>query len=122
MGTAGVASACLPAVGALAWGSPSWLDIGRTFVGRSRGPVAGGRSEFQAAASCSSKVSGANETREPNGEPTTTGIRPRQATSSYGHCWWMDATPGYAQPRPATVLTRLTSEEPVVRIHLRLLF
>jgi hypothetical protein len=119
MGTAGVASACLPAVGALAWGSPSWLDIGRTFVGRSRGPVAGGRSEFQAAASCSSKVSGANETREPNGEPTTTGIRPRQVQL---RSLLVDATPGYAQPRPATVLTRLTSEEPVVRIHLRLLF
>jgi hypothetical protein len=31
---------------------------------------------------------------EPNGEPTSTGIRPRQATSSHSHRWWM--------PRQAT--------------------
>jgi hypothetical protein len=35
------------------------------------------------------KVSGANELGEPNGEPTSTGFRPRQATSSHGRGWQM---------------------------------
>jgi hypothetical protein len=39
--------------------------------------------------SCPLKVSGANETREPNGEPTSTDTRPHQATSSHGPHWWM---------------------------------
>ena len=50
--------------------------------------------------SCSSKVSGANDAGAPNGEPTTTGIRPRQATSSHGPRWWMArrATSSHVQP------------------------
>ena len=39
--------------------------------------------------SCSLKVSDANETEEPNGGPTTTGIRPHQATSSHSRGWQM---------------------------------
>ena len=35
------------------------------------------------------KVSGANETGEPNGEPTSTGIRPHRATSSHSRGWQM---------------------------------
>ena len=77
----------------------------------------GGGSEFQSWRSCLLKVSGANETGEPNGEPTTTDTRPRQATSSHSHRWWMP--PGHVQPRPATVITRLTSEGPQVRTLLR---
>ncbi|SRR6266536_732263 len=47
------------------------------------------------------KVSGANDAGEPNGEPTTSGTRPRQATSSHGHCWWMPrrATSSHVQRR-----------------------
>jgi hypothetical protein len=44
--------------------------------------------------SCSLKVSGANEKGEPKGEPTSIGIRPRQATSSHSRGWQM--------PRQAT--------------------
>jgi hypothetical protein len=33
-----------------------------------------------------------------------------------------DGTPGHVQPCPATAITRLTSEGPVVRAHLRPLF
>ena len=45
------------------------------------------------------KVSGANETGEPNGESTTTGTRPHQATSSHSHRWWMphQATSSHVQ-------------------------
>src|ERR1022692_2720104 len=49
----------------------------------------GGGSEFQSWRSCLLKVSGANEPGEPNGEPTSTGIRPHQATSSHSRGWQM---------------------------------
>ena len=47
------------------------------------------------------KVSGANEMGEPNGEPTSTGIRPRQATSSHSDRWQLPhrATSSHAQRR-----------------------
>jgi hypothetical protein len=47
------------------------------------------------------KVSGANELGEPNGEPTSTGIRPRQATSSHSRGWQMPhrATSSHVQRR-----------------------
>ena len=44
--------------------------------------------------SCLSKLSDANKIGEPNGEPTSTGARPRQATSSHSRGWQM--------PHPAT--------------------
>src|ERR1022692_3787544 len=57
-------------------------------VDRSRGRPGGGGSEFQDWCPCLLKVSGANAVGEPNGEPTSTGIRPHQATSSHSHRWW----------------------------------
>jgi hypothetical protein len=56
--------------------------------------------------SCPLKVSGANELGEPKGEPTSTGIRPRQATSSHSHGWQMPrrATSSHVQRRYELVL------------------
>src|ERR1022692_2070944 len=47
------------------------------------------------------KVSGANEIGEPNGEPTSTGIKPHQATSSHSRGWQMPhrATSSHVQRR-----------------------
>jgi hypothetical protein len=52
------------------------------------------------------KVSGANGMGEPNGEPTTTGIRPRQATSSHSRGWQTPrrAMSSYVQRRYFLVL------------------
>jgi hypothetical protein len=60
------------------------------------GVVAGVRS-----AAALLKVSDTNEMGEPNGEPTPTGIRPRQATSSHGCGWQMPhrATSSHVQRR-----------------------
>ena len=47
------------------------------------------------------KISGANEMGESNGEPTSTGIRPRQAMSSRSRGWQMPhwATSSHVQRR-----------------------
>ena len=52
------------------------------------------------------KVSGTNEMGEPNGEPTSTGIRPHQATSSHSRGWQMprQATSSHVQRRYELVL------------------
>ncbi len=51
--------------------------------------------------SCSLKVSYANETEEPNRGPTTTGIRPHQATSSHSRGWQMARQPRRGNGHPA---------------------
>jgi hypothetical protein len=80
--------------------TPSRLDIGRTIIDRSRAAWPGAVADFRLL--CGSlKASGANERGEPNGEPTSTGIRPHQATSSHSHRWWMphQATYSHVQRR-----------------------
>jgi hypothetical protein len=98
------ASACLPAVGALT--AEALVTGHRARCPRSlRGPCAGAVVSFRPPFGFL-KVSGANETGEPNGEPASTGTRPRQATSSHSHRWQMphQATSSHVQRRYELVL------------------
>jgi hypothetical protein len=97
----GAASRCLPAAG------PGVLAAGhRAHSRRSRpGSPWPGSSEFRLSAGLS-KVSGANETGGAKREPTSTGVRPRQATSSHSRGWQMPhrATSSHVQRRYELVL------------------
>jgi hypothetical protein len=83
--------------------TPETLAAGHRAHGHRSLPSRHGRagSEFQNWCPCLLKVSGANELGEPNGEPTSTGTRPRQATSSHSRDWQMPhrATSSHVQRR-----------------------
>src|ERR1035437_349888 len=80
MPPADAAPACLPGGSAPPSGSPRGRTTGLIAVERYCTAMAGGRVL---------KVSGTNEPGEPNGEPTSTGTRPCQATSSHSRGWQM---------------------------------
>ena len=102
MPPADATQACIPGGPARPSGSPCGRTMG-SLPSSANGRHGRGGSRFEAAAALL-KVSDTNEMGEPNGGPTPTGIRPRQATSSHGCGWQMPRRATYSHVQRRFVL------------------